>query len=151
MEINWRKTSPILVWHNPCYWAEWDGEAVYIISQLYLLLHISAGFKRTLKVIPDGSAGKESTYNAGNTEDVGFTPESGRSLGRGNGKPLQYSCLKNLMNRGAWWAIVQSVAKSCTYDWTTKHIWKSGKKLTAENGKVVTSRREEIRVMTQSI
>lgn len=31
MEINWRKTRPILVWHNPCYWAEWDGEAVYII------------------------------------------------------------------------------------------------------------------------
>ena len=82
---------------------------------MYLLLHISAGFKRKIKVIPDGSAGKESTYNAGDIEDVGSTPGSGRSHGRGNGKPLQYSCLKNLMNRGAWWTTVQSIAKSCTH------------------------------------
>ena len=36
---------------------------------------------------------------------------SGRSLGEGNDNPLQYSCLKNPMDRGAWWAIVQRVAE----------------------------------------
>ena len=38
--------------------------------------------------------------------DLGLIPGLGRSLGGGHGKPLQYSCLKNPMGRGAWWAIV---------------------------------------------
>ena len=50
---------------------------------------------------PGGSDGKESACNAG---DVGLIPESGRSPGGGNGYPLQYSCLENFMDRGAWWA-----------------------------------------------
>ena len=52
---------------------------------------------------------KESTCNAG---DAGSIPGSGRSPGGGNGKLLQYSCLENLMDREAWWAIVQRVAES---------------------------------------
>ena len=48
---------------------------------------------------PDGSDGKESTCNAG---DPGSIPGSGRSPGEGNGIPLQYSCLENPMDRGAW-------------------------------------------------
>ena len=52
--------------------------------------------------------------NAGDTEDAGLIPGSGRSPGVGNGNPLQYSCLKNSMDRGAWWATVQGVAKSRT-------------------------------------
>ena len=40
--------------------------------------------------------------NAGDTRDVGLVPGSGRSLGEGNGNPLQYSCLKNSMDREAW-------------------------------------------------
>ena len=39
-----------------------------------------------------------------NAGDAGLIPESGRSLGEGNGNPLQYSCLENPMDRGAWWA-----------------------------------------------
>ena len=52
-----------------------------------------------------GSDGKESAYNAG---DEGFNPwvRSGRSLGEGNDNPLQYSCLDNPMDRGAWQATV---------------------------------------------
>ena len=50
---------------------------------------------------PDGSEDKESTYNVG---DPGSIPELGRSPGEGNGNPLQYSCLENPMDRGAWWA-----------------------------------------------
>ena len=58
-----------------------------------------------------GSDGKESACNVG---DPGSTPGSGRSPGEGNGNPLQYSCLENPMDRGAWWATVHGVAKSCT-------------------------------------
>ena len=58
-----------------------------------------------------GSDGKESACNAG---DTGLTPRLGRSLGEGNGNPLQYSCLGKPMDRGAWWATVHGVAKSRT-------------------------------------
>ena len=50
--------------------------------------------------------------NAGDIRDVGLTPGLGRSPGRGNGNPLQYSCLENPMDTGAWWATVHRVAKS---------------------------------------
>ena len=44
--------------------------------------------------------------------DVGSIPESGRFPGGGNGNPLQYSCLKNAMDSGAWWATAHSVTES---------------------------------------
>ena len=47
----------------------------------------------------------------GDPGDTGSIPGWGRSPGEGNGNPLQYSCLKNPMDRGAWWATVQGVAK----------------------------------------
>ena len=59
-------------------------------------------------------SGKEFTSNAGDTGDVGLIPALGRSPGRGHGNPLQYSCLENPMNRGAWRATVQGAAKSQT-------------------------------------
>ena len=46
-----------------------------------------------------------------NAGDVGLIPGLGRSLRKGNGNPLQYSCLGNPMDRGAWWATVHGVAK----------------------------------------
>ena len=58
---------------------------------------------------PDGSVGKESTCNAGNPGDEGLIPGMGRSPGRENGNPLQYSCLKSPLDRGAWWATVHGV------------------------------------------
>ena len=51
---------------------------------------------------------KNPPVNAG---DKGLIPGLGRSPGEGNGKPLQYSCLGNLMNREAWWAIVTGVPR----------------------------------------
>ena len=60
---------------------------------------------------PDGSVGKESTCSAGNPSLI---PGSRRSPGEGNGNPLQYSCLKNPMDGGAWQATVHGVAKSRT-------------------------------------
>ena len=58
-----------------------------------------------------GLSGKESAYYAGDSEDMGSIPRMGRSLGRGNGNPFQYSCLENPMDRGAWWAVVHGVAE----------------------------------------
>ena len=59
--------------------------------------------------IPGGSGGKESACNAGH---LGLIPGWGRSPGEGNGNLLQYSCLENPMDRGAWRATVHGVAKS---------------------------------------
>ena len=60
---------------------------------------------------PGGSVGKESACNV---EDLGLIPGWGRSPGEGNGNPLQYSCLENLMDGGAWWAAVHGITKSRT-------------------------------------
>ena len=60
---------------------------------------------------PGGSDGKASAHNAGDPDSI---PGSGRSPGEGNGNLLQYSCLENSMDGGAWWATVPGVAKSRT-------------------------------------
>ena len=60
---------------------------------------------------PGGSDGKASVYNAGGP---GSSPGLGRSPGEGNGNPLQYYCLENPMDRGAWQTAVYGVAKSRT-------------------------------------
>ena len=63
------------------------------------------------KGFPGGSVVKNLPANA---EDVGSIPGLGRCPGVGNDNQLQYSCLKNSMDRGAWWATVHSVTKSQT-------------------------------------
>ena len=55
------------------------------------------------KDFPGGSDGKEFACHA---EDQGLIPGLGRSPGEGNGSPLQYSCMENPMDRGAWWVSV---------------------------------------------
>ena len=59
---------------------------------------------------PGGSNGKESTYNARDTGDMGMIPGLGRSPGGGNSNPIQYSCPGSPMDK-AWWALVHGVAK----------------------------------------
>ena len=67
---------------------------------------------------PGGSDSKESTCNAG---DPGSIPGSGISPGEENGYPLQYSCLENSTDRGAWWAIVQG-SQRVGHDWGTNRL-----------------------------
>ena len=62
-------------------------------------------------LLPGGSDGKASAYNAG---DPGLIPGSGRSPGEGNGNPAQQSCLENPMDGGIWLATVHGVTKSRT-------------------------------------
>ena len=64
---------------------------------------------------------KNPPANAGDARDVGSIPGSGRSLGGGNDKKRQYSCLGNPMDRGAWRATVHGVAKSWTQQSTHAH------------------------------
>ena len=73
------------------------------ISDQYTVLRVH-GF-------PGGPVGEESACNAG---DTGSVSGSGRSPGEGNGSPLQYSCLENPMDGGAWQATVHGVTKSWT-------------------------------------
>ena len=74
----------------------------------------------TMYDFPGGSDGKASAYNVG---DPGSIPGSGRSPGEGNGNPLQYTCLENLMDEGTWQTKVHGVAESRTRlsDFTSLH------------------------------
>ena len=53
-----------------------------------------------------GSVVKNPPANAGDARDLGLIPGLGKTLGGGNGNPLQYSCLQNSTDRGAWWAMI---------------------------------------------
>ena len=105
--INYQKKKTSLVgWASLEWWIMDSGtqfQGLYIdflywqfISQLSNVVDINLGF-------PGGSDGKQSACNAG---DLGFIPGFGEFPGEGNGNPLQYSCLENSMDRGAWWAII---------------------------------------------
>ena len=67
----------------------------------YSILVSSLTWVSFIEGSPGGSDGKESACNAG---DPGSIPGSGRPPGKGNGNPLQYSCLENPIDRGVWWA-----------------------------------------------
>ena len=71
-----------------------------------------AEFYLPFKGFPSGSVGKESACNAGDKGDAGLIPGLGRSPGGGNDNPLQYSCLENPVDRGAWRDSVHGITKS---------------------------------------
>ena len=79
---------------------EYKKEGIFYIFSLYRIYGL-----------PRGCSGKESACNAGNP---GLIPRLERYPGRGNGNPLRYSCLGNLMDRGTWWTTVHGVGKSQT-------------------------------------
>ena len=71
---------------------------------------------------PDSAVIKNPPANAWDTRDVGLIPGSGRCPGVGNGNPLQYSCLENFMDRGAWKTTVHGVIKSRM--WQSTHTYR---------------------------
>ena len=72
---------------------------------------------------PSGSDGKESACNKG---DLGLIPGLGRSPGEGNGNPLQYACLENSVDRGAWWATFSPWGHRVGQEWITLSLWLVG-------------------------
>ena len=77
------------------------------------------GIRQTVG-LPQWLSGKGLTCNAGDTEDVSLIPVLRRFPGGKIGNPLQYSCLDDPMNKGAWQATVHEVTKSLS-DWTRMH------------------------------
>ena len=100
-------------------WSSWNEQKLFSMksafttqpSSLFCIYFVNAEIMGFL----GGSDSKESSCNA---EDLDSIPKSGRSPEEGNGNPLQYSCLGNPMDRGAWWATVHGVAKSWN-NWVT--------------------------------
>ena len=80
---------------------------IMILASTYMVLMIVLG-------LPSWLSSKEFTCNAGGAGDAGLFPGWGRSPGGAHGNPLEYSCLKSPMDRGAWQAMVHRVTKSWT-------------------------------------
>ena len=76
--------------------------------------------------LPDGAVVNNPSANAGDIRGAGSVTGLGRSSGEGNGNPLQYYCLENAMDRGAWRATVHGVAKSQTRLSTHTHTHTTG-------------------------
>ena len=94
--------SSILAWEIP--WTEEPDGLQSMGSQRVRHKGLNNNKIRSLipeKGFPGGSDGKESAFKAGDPDSF---PRSGRPLGGGHGSPLQYYCLENSMDRGAWWA-----------------------------------------------
>ena len=70
------------------------------------------------KGFPRGAGGKELAASTGDVRDASSIPGSRRVLGGGHGNPFQYSCLENLMDQGAWWAMVHRAVESDTTEVT---------------------------------
>ena len=85
-----------------------------ILWLLKLFLPLNNGAGICPKAFPGGSVVKNHLAMEELKENVGSTPQLGRSTEKGNGNPLQYSCLENPMDRGAWQATVHGVTKSWT-------------------------------------
>ena len=94
-----------------------DFKTKMVYKRQTRVLHSDQGFNPRRRYsnykqdFPGGSDGKASAYNAG---ELGSIPGLGRFPGEGNGNPLQYSCLENPTDRGAWQTTVYGVAKSQT-------------------------------------
>ena len=121
-------TAIINIWEKFTNWFQfWDSAHMdlYILK----LKNIFSGLSSLLNQrvgSPNGSAGKESTCNAEDVWDTDLIPGLGRSSGGGNGSPLQYSCPKSPMNRGAWWATIHGVINrhDCTTKLTGRLEWR---------------------------
>ena len=85
----------------------------HTVACRYILRHVGI-----LYGLPWWLSAKESACNAG---DMSLIPGLGRSSGRGHGNPPQYSCLKNPIGRGGWWATVYAMAKELDRTEATKH------------------------------
>ena len=121
----------IFLFHNFCTFCHlslcihWEQRIDQLPDKLTQECEFSSDFWTRIEdsgYFPGSSDSKESTCNAG---DLGFIPGSKKKTpGEGNGNPLQYSCMENPLDRGAWQATVYSIAKNWTWlsNWTTSTV-----------------------------
>ena len=102
-------------WH---YFKTYNLWGLFFISSNIIQFQEGRGLS-TGEITHGGSVVKDSLANAGDTGDLDSFPGLGRSPGEGNGNPLQYSCLENPMDWGAWWATFHRITKSWT--WLSMH------------------------------
>ena len=122
-KIPWRRKwqpTPVFLPENPM-----DRGALWVTVHGVTKSHtrLKQPSVHWVKCFTIGSAGKESSCNAGDTGDVDLIPGLGRSSGGGNGNPVQYSCLQNPKDRGVWWVTVHGVARSQTWLSTSMSYW----------------------------
>ena len=101
-----RSQSPVLLLPEAGFWTLIKYLVVLVTSSHLEVSGVGRGMALVVKNPP---------ASAGDVRDTGSVPESGKAPGEGHGDPLQYSCLVNPMDRGAWWATVHRVAKSWTW------------------------------------
>ena len=114
-EIKWLKAIQLkekVFFHQKCLSEKSLLLGAFLVSQDLLMTFLATYY--IMSGLPGGSDGKEFACNAGDIRDTGSIPGLGKSPGAGHGNPLQYSCLDNPMDRGAWRATVHGVAKSQT-------------------------------------
>ena len=133
-----RNLALFYIWEDLRGWAHWNHSLHMQLSSLgavtcvfHILPSLGAHHREWLQtngcqipgilLLPEwgfrgSSDSKESIWNA---RDLGLTPGSGRSPGKGNGYTFQDSCLGNSKDRGAWWATVQGVSERVGHDWMT--------------------------------
>ena len=99
--------------HPPCPSPRSVGSLAGWMWHLYFLTS-RAKIEGNHSGFPGGASGKDPSCNAGDIRDEGLIPGSGRSPGGEHSNPVQYSCLENPMDSGAWWAMVHGVATSQT-------------------------------------
>ena len=109
-------TTERLHLHLISYWSVIRSESSQQLSEIDVIIYYISNCKPKVSIFgfPGGSASCEESANTGDLTDVCSIPESGRSPGGGQGNPLQYSCLENFMDRGAWSATVHGATKSQT-------------------------------------
>ena len=125
-KIPWKRKwqpTPVLLPERPHGWRSLVGYSPWGRKELDMAerLHFHFSQKQAYRLSPSPPTGlsgclngKESTCHAGDAGDQSSIPGSGRSPGEGNGNSLQYSCLGNPTDRGAWQATVLGVTKSWT-------------------------------------
>ena len=116
----WQPTPVLLPWKSHG-WEEHGVATVYGVAKSQARLSDLTFFLRASQV---AQVVKNLPANTGDIRDTGSVPGLGRSPGGGHGNPLQYSCLENPMDRGAWRAIVHGLAKSWTQQkWLSMHAY----------------------------
>ena len=110
VHMHWRNFAGLLRWQEKCI----EGGYLWELQKIGRIIgfYKRYSFMSCFVGFPSGLEVKVSACNVG---DLGLIPGLGWFFGEGNGNPLQYSCLENPMDGGAWWATAHGVTKSQTW------------------------------------